>query len=141
MIIDPEMYVMFLNIIMVAIGGAAGALCRYGLCGLVNMIFKTELKMGTIAVNLFGCLVMGILMAAFHARAAVPDTLKLMILTGFLGAFTTFSTYTLESVNYLLDGKVHLAVANIVISTIISLPLLYVGLKIGSSIFTSHSEG
>ena len=132
---------MFINIVMVAIGGAVGALCRYGLCGLVNMLIKAELKPGTIVVNLIGCFLMGLLMAAFHVRATVPDTAKLMILTGFLGAFTTFSTYTLESVNYLIDGKIHLAVANILISTIISLPLLYVGLKIGSSIFSSQSEG
>ena len=124
---------MLTNIIMVAIGGAAGALCRYGLCGLVNMIIKPELKLGTIAVNLLGCFLMGLLLSVFHSRISISDNIKLMVLTGFLGAFTTFSTYTLESVSYMLDGKILLAAANIVISTVISLPLLFLGMKLGSS--------
>lgn len=120
-----------IDIIMVAIGGALGALSRYGLCGLINYLYKPQLTLGTIIVNMLGCFLMGLAISMIHGRFPVPDSIKLLLLTGFLGAFTTFSTYTLESVSYINDGKLALAVWNIVASTIVSLPLMYLGMKVG----------
>ena len=125
---------MLINIFMVAIGGALGALCRYGLCGLINYLYKPQLTLGTIVVNLIGCFIMGLLVSLFHGRVPVSDQMKLLVLTGFLGAFTTFSTYTLESVSYMIEGKFYLAIWNIAVSTIISLPLLYWGMRIGKQL-------
>ena len=122
---------MLIDIFMVTIGGALGALCRYGLCGLINWLYRPQLTLGTITVNLIGCFLMGLLISLVHGRFPVSDSIKLLLLTGFLGAFTTFSTYTLESVSYMIDGKYGLAAANIVISTVISVPLLFIGMKFG----------
>ncbi len=122
---------MFIDIFMVALGGALGALCRYGLCGLINWLYKPQLTLGTIVVNLIGCFLMGLLVSLLHNRFPVSDQVKLLILTGFLGAFTTFSTYTLESVSYIIDGKISLAIWNIAVSTIISIPVLLLGMKLG----------
>ncbi|MBN2063745.1 MAG: CrcB family protein [Sedimentisphaerales bacterium] len=122
---------MLLNILAVAGGGVIGALCRFGLTGLVNMLVDSRFKVGTILVNLVGCLLFGLFFSVIHNRAETTDAVRLFILTGFLGAFTTFSTYTFESVSYMIDGKFALAAANVLISTVVSLPVLYLGMKIG----------
>ena len=122
---------MLVKLVMVAVGGAIGALCRYGLCGLVSWLYEPQLKLGTIVVNLVGCFLMGVAFSTVHYRIEVSDSVKILIMTGFLGAFTTFSTYTLESVSYIQQGKYSLALWNILISTIISLPLLIAGMKVG----------
>ncbi len=122
---------MLVKIIMVAVGGAAGALCRYGLCGLVSRLYNSQFKLETIVVNLVGCFLMGVVVSAVHDRVDISDSVKILILTGFLGAFTTFSTYTLESVRYIEQDQYLLALWNIVISTVISIPLLIAGMKVG----------
>ena len=123
---------MIVKLVMVAVGGAVGALCRYGLCGLVSWLYEPQLKLGTIVVNLVGCFLMGVAVSLVHGRLEISDSVKILVMTGFLGAFTTFSTYTLESVSYIEQGKYALALWNIVISTVISLPLLIAGMKVGS---------
>ena len=123
---------MLVKLAMIAVGGAVGALCRYGLCGLVSCLYEPQLKLGTIVVNLIGCFLMGLAVSLVHERFEVSESVKILIMTGFLGAFTTFSTYTLESVRYIEQGKYMLALSNIVISTVISLPLLMAGMKVGS---------
>ena len=87
----------FLPLILIAAGGALGALARYGLGGLVQGN-RLDFPIGTLAVNLLGCLAMGFLGRWLHTGLAGAD-LRLLLGIGFLGAFTTFSTFSFEAMS------------------------------------------
>ena len=93
-----------LNILYISLGGALGALARYSLSlGLASksMNFPTA----TLCTNIVGCFLMGMITEIFTLKANLPSELKLLIATGFLGAFTTFSTFGLESVSLINKAK------------------------------------
>jgi CrcB protein len=91
-------------LLMVALGGAVGAVSRYGLSGWVQGMWGTTFPMGTMAVNVLGSLLLGLLLPLFEnlAWSAEVRTLATM---GFLGAFTTFSTFSYEAVALLQGGE------------------------------------
>ena len=78
-------------------GGGIGCLTRWGLGALLNPIFPT-IPLGTVAVNLIGGMLIGLASACFSHNAGMPPELRLMVITGFLGGLTTFSTFSLEVV-------------------------------------------
>jgi len=82
-------------LLLIALGGALGSLARYGLGGLVQGN-RTGFPYGTLAVNVLGCLVMGVLMGLVGSNIAKPEH-RLFVGIGFLGAFTTFSTFSYEA--------------------------------------------
>jgi CrcB protein len=85
--------------IAISLGAVAGALSRYYITLWFANRFGTAFPYGTFFINITGCLAMGffITLAAFERVAAIPSEVRLMIATGFLGAYTTFSTYGLET--------------------------------------------
>ena len=118
------------QIIFLAIAGALGALSRYGLSGLIQRLSGAGFPYGTLAVNVLGSLVIGFVMQIGLNTDIIPRTLRVTITVGFLGAFTTFSTFSYETVGYLQDGAWLLASVNIIsnlglclISTIIGMAL------------------
>ena len=114
-------------------GGAVGAVCRYGVSLLAIKHFKGHLALGTIAVNLAGCFLIGLAFALWQNKPGLhqAENLRMFIWIGFLGAFTTFSTYMMESVDYLNKGYYGLALANIGVSTIAGLALVLAGMWVG----------
>lgn len=112
------------KLMLIATGGALGALARYGLAGLTYRLLGEGFPWGTLVVNVGGCLAIGFTWA-FVERAPAP-TLAPLLLTGFLGAFTTFSTFSLETLHLFRVGAVGPGLANIVASN--GLGLLAVGL-------------
>ncbi|KYJ87269.1 fluoride efflux transporter CrcB [Sulfurovum riftiae] len=86
-----------LTIIAVASGGAIGATLRLLLNGLINRHFIHPLPLGTLGVNLLGSLIIGILFAYFHLNTSLSPHLKTFMVTGILGALTTYSTFAIES--------------------------------------------
>ncbi len=92
---------MIANLLMVGAGGAAGSILRY----LLQTYFNTDrFSYGTLLVNIGGCFVAGLL-AAFLLKNARQDELSLLLLTGFCGGFTTFSAFSLESVQLFETGN------------------------------------
>lgn len=98
-----------MNWIYVAAGGALGAVARYGTCLLLTAR-GAAFPLATFAVNMAGCLLMGIVAEAFTQKTALPPEAKLLLATGFLGAFTTFSTFSLENI-ILLQREAYLRLA------------------------------
>jgi CrcB protein len=114
----------------VAAGGALGAVARYALSGIVQQACRGVFPWGTLAVNLAGCLLIGLLTAVFEATTVSP-TARAALLTGGLGAMTTFSTFSLESFRLLEDRQYLPAAGNVIGSCAAGLALVYVGLVAG----------
>ena len=94
---------MFLNISLVALGGAIGACGRYGLSLLTTKFFGAAFAWGTLIANLAGCFLIGLIFG-LATRDIVSAPFKLFFVTGFLGGLTTFSSYAMETIGYLRDG-------------------------------------
>lgn len=85
------------HLLALAAAGSAGTLCRYWLQGAVQRVAGTGFPMGTMTVNVLGCFAFGLVTALAEHRAAVSAETRAVITIGFLGAFTTFSTYVHEA--------------------------------------------
>ena len=119
------------RLLWIAAGGAVGALLRYLVDAIAYHAIGTGFPWGTLIVNLTGCLLIGIAWALV-GRMATPHVFVPFLVTGILGAFTTFSTYSLESINLLRHGDVGLALLNVIGSNVLGLVLAYLGFVYGT---------
>ena len=110
---------MFLQMLFVAFGGAGGALCRYGMTNLINHYVQSHFPFATLAVNAIGSFVMGVMYVVILERMVLHPDWRSVIIVGFLGAFTTFSTFSLEAVNLLQHGYLGTALAYMLLSVLI----------------------
>lgn len=102
------------KILWVGTGGFIGSALRYLVAGYVQQLSDSiEFPYGTFAVNIIGCFVIGFLSQLVALRGVLSLELRLLILTGMLGGFTTFSTFGNETMNLLRDGETLLALVNV----------------------------
>ncbi|MEF2231015.1 MAG: fluoride efflux transporter CrcB [Pseudodesulfovibrio sp.] len=113
------------------LGGAAGTLSRYWLSGAVQRLGGSAFPFGTFAVNLLGCLLFGAVWGFFENRLLPGSETRLLVLTGFMGAFTTFSTYMFETAELVKFGQMALAAANVVGQSVAGLALVLCGIALG----------
>ncbi len=106
-----------MNLLLVGIGGALGAICRYGMSLLLASSSQT-FPWATLVVNSLGSLAMGVALALWAGRMDV-QSLKLLVMVGFLGGFTTFSAFSLETYQFLLRGELFTAVLYMLASVIL----------------------
>ena len=118
-------------LVLIALGGAAGAVTRYLVDSSIAARAAGAFPWGTLVVNLSGSLVLGLLFAWTIERGVLPVTVRAPLMIGFVGAYTTFSTLMLESWRLLEDGATGLALANLVGSTVLGMVALFVGLGLG----------
>ncbi len=114
------------KILFIAFGGALGALLRYFISGIPYKFTDTVFPVGTMVVNLLGAFLIGFLWAFFE-RVIIPVNYSSFIFIGIVGAFTTFSTFCLETMNLFRDGEVKLALLNIFLSNLFGIFLVLVG--------------
>lgn len=112
-------------------GGVAGTLARYSLAGLVYARWGTGFPYGTLVVNLLGCFLIGWLDALCERKFLLSPNLRLLLMTGFCGAFTTFSTWMLETSNLLKGGETLAALGNILVSVLAGFMLFRAGGMLG----------
>ena len=98
-------YSMEKKFLLIALGGGLGALARYGLGGLVQRLGRSNFPWGTFAVNMTGCLLFGLLWMLSTKHLSLSGQARLFLLTGFMGAFTTFSTFIFETGQLLSGGE------------------------------------
>lgn len=119
------------KLLLIAIAGAIGTLARYGLSGLVHNHFGKVFPWGTVAVNLLGCLLFGIVWAAIDQRGQPSGETRAIILIGFMGAFTTFSTFIFETEKLLHAGEWLPAIGYFAMHNVGGLAALVVGIAVG----------
>ena len=117
--------------LLVMVGGSLGAASRYGVGLLTARLWGVNFPWGTLIVNLVGCFIIGLLFAlADRSRLLTPDV-RLFLITGYLGALTTFSSFSLETVNAGRAGLALQPLTNILINNMGGLALTYLGLRLG----------
>ena len=116
-----------MKIIFIIIGGALGAVTRYGVTTLSAKVYGTGFPVGTLFVNLAGCFLIGVVFGIGEHRGINPS-FRLFFITGFLGALTTFSTFSIETVNNVNSGLADIALLNLAANNIGGLALAKVGL-------------
>lgn len=124
-----------LNILLVAVGGAAGSVCRY-LTGLaMTRWLGTGFPWGTITVNIVGSFVIGLLTVLIARKVSMPMETRLLLVVGFLGGFTTFSSFSLDTMALFERGESLSAFAYVAASVLLSLGAAFGGLALGRSLF------
>lgn len=124
-----------MNLLLVALGGALGSVLRYLAGALVSRHAPLDFPYATLAVNVVGCFIIGLLVPAFipHSPTAASGHLhaKLLLVTGLLGGFTTFSAFGLETYTLYRGGHPTLAALNIVASVALGLGAVALGVRFG----------
>jgi fluoride exporter len=115
----------------VALGGACGALARYGLDRLIERRSEAVFPWSTFAINASGCLVIGVLIAALVDRHETPAWVRVGLVMGVVGGYTTFSTFAQETLDLLEENRVGLALTYSLGSVVLGVAAVYAGLKLG----------
>ncbi len=111
---------MFRNILVI-IGGGIGAFFRYLLSGWVYKVLGTNFPHGTLAVNVIGCSVIGLFLTIAEDRFLISPSFRIFFAVGVLGGFTTFSTFSFETVGLLRDGAIAIGLLNVGVSIVVGL--------------------
>ncbi len=118
---------MLQKLIFIALAGGLGTLARYGLAGLAQRWAGSGFPWGTLTVNALGCFLFGIIWVLASQRLALSPEIRVIVLVGFMGAFTTFSTYVFETGQMLENSQWLLAGGNILLHNAVGLALFFAG--------------
>ena len=119
------------KLIWVLVGGAVGTGCRYGLSLLIySLIIKPTFPYANLIINVSGSFVIGLLAELFETRVLVSPIVRAALLTGVLGGYTTFSSFSLETLSLLRGGEWLLAFANVMGSVLLGLIAVWMGVRL-----------
>jgi CrcB protein len=124
---------MLTKILVIGLGGFLGSVARYLAAQWIGQNWGRNFPLGTFLVNVSGCFLIGLLMTLFTERFMVSPHWRLFFVVGFLGAYTTFSTFEYETGELLKDGELLIALLNIALSVIIG----FIALKTGEALAKS----
>ena len=113
------------NLFLVFLGGGLGSIARYGISELVRQQFKSVFPLATLLSNIISCIVLALAVGFFTDKVGNNPTLRILIVVGFCGGFSTFSTFSFETVELFLTGNALVAIANILISVAVCVSLIY----------------
>ncbi|MFO1021736.1 MAG: fluoride efflux transporter CrcB [Planctomycetales bacterium] len=113
------------------VAGGTGVLARYAVTGLVQRYSGSQLPIGTFVENVAGCVIFGFIWSLANDRMLINAELRTILLTGFVGGFTTFSTYAFETTGLMRDAQWGLAVLNVAAHNLIGLMGVILGMALG----------
>lgn len=122
------------HVLLVGAGGFFGSILRLGVGALFAFLFGSRFPLGTLFVNLAGCLLIGVLGGWFEKRVLLSPELRALLITGFLGGFTTFSAFGSEAMLLLRQNKLPLALFYVSASVIGGLLMVWLGLKLSGAL-------
>lgn len=123
-----------LQLIAIAGGGAVGALARFWVSGGVYALLGKSFPWGTLVVNVLGSFAMGFLFVVFLERLAAAPEWRAAVLVGFLGAFTTFSSFSIETLALMEQGYLGRALANVLVSVVVCVLACWLGAVLARSL-------
>lgn len=121
--------------IAIALGGSVGAMSRYWVTSTAYQWLGHEFSYGTLIVNVLGSLVMGFLTVLLVQRLNVSDEIRLGLMVGFLGSFTTFSTFAMDTIHWIESGAILKALAYVLISVLCCVLGAWAGLLTAKQLF------
>ena len=116
-----------LKYLYIAGGGALGTICRYWLVTCLEQKYTSTFPFGTLTVNLFGSLMIGFLFGLMSANGIIEEKWRLLLFIGFLGGFTTFSSFSLENMKLLQNGFSSTAIVYSIASNLFGILLAFLG--------------
>jgi len=116
-----------MNVVLIGIGGAVGAVSRYAIALWIGQRWGRGFPLGTFVINVSGSFLIGLLMTLMVDRFTVDPRWRLLLVVGFLGAYTTFSTFEYETGALLKDGEWAFAMLNVILSVVAG----FIALKLG----------
>ena len=122
------------NLLAIAVGGAFGAVGRFASSQWIYSLLGRQFPYGTLFVNFIGSFVMGFLAILLIERIAAGPELRAFLLIGFLGSFTTFSTFSLETINLFSSGEALKAFINMLLSVFVCVTACWLGMILGRQI-------
>ncbi|HEX8516069.1 MAG TPA: fluoride efflux transporter CrcB [Bacteroidia bacterium] len=105
-----------MNLFLVFLGGGLGSLLRYGISEVVKHNFRAAFPLATFCSNVISCIILALTIGLFSEKLGANASLKTFIIVGFCGGFSTFSTFSFETVELMRSGNLLLAVVNIILS-------------------------
>jgi len=124
------------NVLLVGIGGFIGSIARYLASGYVQQLTQSaDFPYGTLAVNLIGCFVIGVLAELADARGVFTTESRAFVFVGVLGGFTTFSSFSNETMNLMRDGETLPALANVTVHIVVGLGAVWLGRLVAHAIW------
>lgn len=121
------------KLLFIFIGSGVGGLLRYALSGWAQRLTNGSFPIGTLFINVTGCLLIGFLTAALSGRMLMREEYRVALLIGLLGGYTTFSTFGMETFSLLNDGQTWRALLNVTASVVLGIAAVWSGYRLAES--------
>ena len=119
---------MLRTLLLIAIGGSAGSVCRYLCQQFVQDHYPSSIPLGTLFVNIAGCFIVGMVYSLSEKGSIVSPEMRVFLVTGFCGGFTTYSSFSYENVRMVLDGEFYYTAVYILASVVIGFGAVHAGI-------------
>ncbi len=118
------------QLLFIALGGALGAVSRYGMVNAIHRVWESRFPFGTLAVNLIGSFLIGMMYVFITEKMYLHPEWRNVIIIGFLGAFTTFSTFSLEAITFMQNGQLNMALYYTLASVLFCIVAAWAGIEL-----------